>query len=281
MEPLSILEQLCFCTTRIETEDSNRNKYSGTGFFFDLAIDDKHVPLLITNKHVVKGMEKGTFRITASDEEGQPAYEKHEPVSWEEDFSKRWIFHPDPNVDLCVLPIAGLLDVVIQQGYEPFFRYLSSTMIPKQADLKSLDAIENIVMIGYPTGLWDSVNNMPIVRRGITATPVYLNYEGKREFVIDAACFPGSSGSPVLVCDVGGFRDKKGNLNWGNSRIMFLGILYAGPQLTVAGEIQVVTIPNVQQKEMSVSSIPTNLGFIIKSECILDFIPIIKDRFNL
>ena len=53
-------------------------------------------------------------------------------------------------------------------------------MIPAQADLESLDAIEEIVMIGYPNGLWDSVNNMPIARRGITATPVYLNYEGKK-----------------------------------------------------------------------------------------------------
>lgn len=59
MEQLSIYEQLCFCTTRIETENSNRNKSAGTGFFFDLNIDDKRVPLLITNKHVVEGMERG------------------------------------------------------------------------------------------------------------------------------------------------------------------------------------------------------------------------------
>jgi hypothetical protein len=281
MEPLSMLEQLCFCTTRIETEDSNRNKYSGTGFFFDLNIDDKRVPLLITNKHVVEGMEKGEFRITMSDAEGQPLYTNHMTFIWEEGFSHEWIFHPDPNVDLCVLPIAAFLDGMQQQGGKPFFRCLSNTMIPAQADLESLDAIEEIVMMGYPNGLWDSVNNMPIARRGITATPVYLNYEGKREFVIDAACFPGSSGSPVLVCDVGGFRDKKGNLNWGNSRLIFLGILYGGPQLTVAGEIKIVTIPHVQQRAVSISSIPNNLGFIIKSECILDFIPIIKDRFNL
>ena len=275
-----MLEQLCFCTTRIATENSNRNKYSGTGFFFDLNIDDKRVPLLITNKHVVEGMEKGEFRITMSDAEGQPLYTKHMLIC-QEGFAHNWIFHPDPNVDLCVLPIAAFLDGMRQQGGKPFFRCLSNTMIPAQADLESLDAIEEIVMIGYPNGLWDSVNNMPIARRGITATPVYLNYEGKREFVIDAACFPGSSGSPVLICDIGGYTDKKGTLNLGHPRIMFLGILYAGPQLTVAGEIEIVTIPHVQQRAVSISSIPNNLGFIIKSECILDFIPIIKDRLNL
>lgn len=34
MDKLSIMEQLCFSTTRIETKDANGNGYSGTGFFF-------------------------------------------------------------------------------------------------------------------------------------------------------------------------------------------------------------------------------------------------------
>jgi len=33
MNDLSILEQLCFSTTRIETEDEKGSTYSGTGFF--------------------------------------------------------------------------------------------------------------------------------------------------------------------------------------------------------------------------------------------------------
>lgn len=31
---LSILEELCYCTTRIETKDKEGNLYSGTGFFY-------------------------------------------------------------------------------------------------------------------------------------------------------------------------------------------------------------------------------------------------------
>lgn len=58
MAELSIYEQLSFCTSRIETEDANGNSYSGTGFFFNLNVNNKIVPLLITNKHVVKGMKK-------------------------------------------------------------------------------------------------------------------------------------------------------------------------------------------------------------------------------
>ncbi len=44
-------------------------------------------------------------------------------------------------------------------------------------------------MIGYPNGIWDEANNMPIIRRGITATHPNFNYNGKPEFMIDAACF--------------------------------------------------------------------------------------------
>jgi hypothetical protein len=49
------------------------------------------------------------------------------------------------------------------------------------------------------------------------------------------------------------------------SRIKLLGILYAGPQYTVHGEIKIVTVPT-QQKPISVANIPNNLGIVIKAE---------------
>ena len=36
---LSTMEKMCFSTVRIETNDTNGNNYSGTGFFFNLIID--------------------------------------------------------------------------------------------------------------------------------------------------------------------------------------------------------------------------------------------------
>ncbi|HCX99871.1 MAG TPA: serine protease [Bacteroidales bacterium] len=282
MTDLSLLEQLCFSTTRIETEDSFGNKYSGTGFFFDLSFDEgRSIPLIITNKHVVRNMVKGKFRFTKADSANKPNYTDHFTITFDVDFEEMWTFHPEPDIDLCVLAIQPLVRAAKAMGHTLFFRSLDNSLIPSKEQIKELDAVEDILMIGYPNGLWDSVNNMPIVRRGTTATDVKLNYDGKKEFVIDAACFPGSSGSPVLICNVGGYADKKGNLNWGHSRVFLLGALYAGPQLTVTGEIKIVNIPNIQQKALSISHIPNNLGYIIKSECIFDFIPVIKKNFNL
>lgn len=276
MAELTIYEQLCFCTTRIETEDANGNKYSGSGFFFNLKVGDKTVPLLITNKHVVKGMQKGKFRFTTADENELPNYKKHFTIEYSDNFESMWIMHPSSEVDLCVLPTNPLLEAAANSGKKLFYRSLDNSLIPNDKQKVTLDAVEEITMVGYPNGLWDNVNNMPIIRKGITATNYNIDYNGKKEFLIDAACFPGSSGSPVLICNVGGYRDKQGNLNWGSSRVYLLGILYAGPQLTVTGDIQVITIPTAQQKAMSVSHIPNNLGYIIKSERILDFIPVFE-----
>lgn len=71
------------------------------------------------------------------------------------------------------------------------------------------------------------------------------------------------------VFDIGGYHSKKGNI-FGATRIKLLGVLYAGPQHTVEGEIKIVTVPT-QNKPVSVAAIPNNLGIIIKSERLLDF----------
>lgn len=278
MAELSIYEQLSFCTSRIETEDANGDSYSGTGFFFNfnLNVNNKIVPLLITNKHVVKGMKKGLFRFTTADDDGLPNYKEHFTIEYSDNFENMWFMHPSDDVDLCVLPINPLIEAANKKNRRLFYRSLDNGVIPNEVQKQSIDAVEEITMIGYPNGLWDSLNNMPIIRKGITATNYNLDYNGKKEFVIDAACFPGSSGSPVMLCNVGGYRDKQGNLNWGNSRVYLLGILYAGPQLTVTGDIRVINIPTVQQKAMAVSHVPNNLGYIIKAERILDFIPIFE-----
>lgn len=281
MENLSILEQLCFSTTRIETKDANGNCYSGTGFFFNYKLEEyKTIPFIVTNKHVVKGMTTGIFRFTKVDTKGNPVYKDHFQIQIEQ-FEQKCIFHPDESVDLCIFPLAWIVNIAAAQGILLFHKVFEESLIPTVEHVKNLDAVEDILMIGYPNGLWDSVNNMPLVRKGITATDIKFDYEGRKEFIIDAACFPGSSGSPVLICDVGGYRDKQGNLNWGCSRVFLLGILYAGPQLTITGEIKVETVQNIQQKICAISHIPNNLGYVIKAERIMDFIPIIKQKFNI
>lgn len=182
MGNLSIMEQLCFSTTRIETKDINGNSYSGTGFFFSYNLDgNRTMPVIVTNKHVVKDMVTGQFRMTKADINGNPLHKDHFQIQINQ-FEKCWLFHPDSSVDLCVCPLAQIVNIAQIQGVSLFYRTFDESLIPNSEKTKTLDAVEDIIMIGYPNGLWDSVNNMPLIRKGITSTDIKLDYEGKKNF---------------------------------------------------------------------------------------------------
>lgn len=272
---LSISEQLTYSTVRIECELKNGGIGTGTGFFFRfLESEDKksHVPVVITNKHVIKDAAKGRLIITKANDKNEPLNKEHFTVQFD-NFESFWRHHPDPEVDLCAMPIAPFLNEAGKRGEKLFYIPFTKDLLPTQKQLDDFSALEDILMIGYPNGIWDSVNNMPILRKGSTATHPVYDYNGKKEIMIDIAAFPGSSGSPVLVFNEGGYRDKKGNFYMGSSRVILLGVLFAGPQSTATGEI--IMTPNFQ-KPIAVSKIPNNLGLIIKSERILELEELFK-----
>jgi hypothetical protein len=267
-------EALTYCTVRIECLLSNGQTGVGTGFFFAFLQDgNMSVPALVTNKHVVENAKEGRFLLHVAGQDGGPKLGSNITVKLDT-FEQRWIPHPDSDTDLCIMPVAPLLHEANKQQRQVFFVPLDHNLIPTPAEVQEFAALEEIVMIGYPIGIWDSKNNMPVIRRGITATHVGIDYEGRQEFLIDAACFPGSSGSPVFLFSTSGHTMKSGGLSIG-LRMKLLGILYGGPQYTAEGEVIAITIPT-QKKVLAVSQIPINLGMCIKAQRILDFEPILK-----
>ncbi|WP_235603373.1 S1 family peptidase [Piscirickettsia litoralis] len=243
----------------------------GQAIFFKFTKGDSYI---ITNRHVIDNTKNGKFYISQKGTDGKVDLGNHFPVEYK-NWLSYWTLHPDPSIDLAIFPLKLLLNQIKIKplGIKPYFINLSEKDIANEKLLTSLTVMEEIVMIGYPTGIWDEKHNLPIVRRGITATHAKIPYNGKPVFMIDAACFPGSSGSPVFLANFGSYVDETGNVCIGN-RISLLGTLYAGPQHTATGEIKVVEVPTSTQP-ISESRIPMNLGLVIQSSKILDFEKII------
>ena len=146
----------------------------------------------------------------------------------------------------------------------PYYRGFDDSSIASNQFFSDLVAVEDILMIGYPNGLWDDCNNLPLVRRGITASPAAVSFRGRSEFVIDCACFPGSSGSPVVLYNIGSHIKKGAGLQIGQGRVKLLGVLYAGPRYTAEGEVQVIPVPT-SSRVVSRSPLHINLGYCIRA----------------
>jgi hypothetical protein len=261
-------EWLAHSTVRIEC-DVPGGIGTGTGFFYALNKNgDWHVPVIVTNKHVVAGATKGRFCLTLQDAVGGPSVGAFQTFELDA-FEQRWLPHPDPDIDLCVMPIAPLLREAERRNQKFFYAPFDKDFIPTIKEIEDMIGLDSITMIGYPNGFWDTKNNLPIFRRGVLATDYKYDWRGRKEFLIDAACFPGSSGSPVMLFDSAGYQTRKG-IFMGQSRLKLLGVLYAGLQHTVEGEVRIVLLPT-QQKAVAISGIPNNLGVVIKAEKLLAF----------
>ncbi|MAO64833.1 MAG: serine protease [Balneola sp.] len=274
---LSITEQLAYSTVRIICTKKDGRPSSGTGYFYDFGylsdVENANMPVIVTNKHVIRNGAKVEFVVNLQ-ENGKPTNKLfHVTLT---NIEQQWFMHPKEEIDLCIFPIAPLVMRMQEQNKKPFFISIGNDFIPSQDEIDELTAMEDIVMVGYPNGIWDSVNNQPVFRKGITATHPAKDYNGKPEFMIDAACFPGSSGSPVFLMNLGGYQTRKGHI-LGQSRVKLLGTLYAGPQYNAKGEIKVETIPT-ENIPVSLTAIPNNLGNVIKARALKGFESILKQK---
>lgn len=237
--------------------------------------EGKQAPFLVTNKHVVDGavVIGLTFHVTTDNNE-TPITGSGRLISFRTD-QIPIIRHPDPNVDLAAIAIAPIHEhAVNSEGWQPFTKCLDWKHLPPPEMIADFGALEDIVMVGYPTGIVDHANNFPIVRRGITSTPFNTNYQGKREFLADIPVYGGSSGSPIFLMNEGSYSTPKGLFV--GTRFALLGVLYAGHTETVNGHIVAEPIPTNFTSIAWIKHM-INLGLCIKSALIEDMATEIPD----
>lgn len=213
--------QLLFTTVPIWVRKAT-GMVTGTAFLYNVPVQgqsDRSIPLLITNFHVVEGALEAVIELVerAGDE---PAMQKRVRASVE---PALLLARVDHALDVAVVPIGALLNQLDGSGRPVFFRSISPDLIPSLEAVNDLAAVEEIVFIGYPSGLRDEHNSTPLIRRGITATPAWNDFDGAPVFLVDAGVYPGSSGSPVFILNQGAYATKNGLVV--GSRILFLGMI--------------------------------------------------------
>lgn len=240
------LNELLYSTVRVSIIKNDGSESTGTAFFYNL-YNRKGNPILVCNKHLINNSQSGIIYFHVADVNGEVTNDEY-PVSIN-NISNICLTHSDDTNDLSIIDLTGLFGFLNNENIQIFYTCITSDMIPTNIELNEISVGYDIFLVGYPNELFDNYNKLPIMRKGIISTPINKEYNGSNTFLIDAAIFPGSSGSPV-VC----FYKEK---------MLFLGIQKAMHLNTI----------NSASKFMYIEiKTPNNLGLVTKSN-ILESIP--------
>jgi hypothetical protein len=227
-------------TMLIENEWGDR----GTGFLVARPDDDDNTKgrvFLVTNKHVVnrdntrrQNATKITLHLNIKNTD-QSITGKEKEIPLRSNDLKLYREHHNTDVDVMAIDITHLLiahpEIETQQA--PYDIFATPAKL-QELDIKIGD---EILVVGYPSGLKHRTTNFPLVRAGIIATRIgetleddYRqptgNYRKRtlRGFLIDGASIPGSSGSPVVLKPLT-TRYVKGTIKMNLASVVLLGIL--------------------------------------------------------
>ena len=173
-------------------------RYFATAFLFGYPVSPPTKPVsywvfVVTNHHVVKRERQMWIRFRA------PAGKRPKVLPIPRGpWPFPWVLHPDPDIDLAVLPIDA---IQIPDGLAPD-RFL--TLRPHAAtsdDLRSSDFSEGneLFILGFPMGIAGTDQNDVIVRHGIVARIQDWYDSRSKDFLIDSSIYPGNSGGPVIL----------------------------------------------------------------------------------
>ena len=222
---VSPAEYLVRTAIRVEVHAKNASGI-GTGFFMKIPLDNQRfIPVIVSNRHLLAADNVQKYVLCfyeINEKSDRVGMRKIETTPFESPLST----HSDPNCDLAAINITSILN---RNDGKIDFVPVDPKWIPNKWEL--LDAIEDLIMIGYPGDIYLKTDD-PVVRRGISATPIGSKFEGGEKFLADIPVFSGSSGSPIFIFNpTGGFsRNEDGSwvVRFGAPRIHFVGIQSRG-----------------------------------------------------
>ena len=261
---MSATDKMAKCTVRIECFDADRVSV-GSSFYCVFPLGSiGNVPVLVTNRHVVAGFRHIRIVLSAAPDPRQATPERRRVLAYDQ-LEEVVRFHDDPNIDLAAILLRPILDRNVDDGSTIYLDDISLKDFAAEGIENRLRFVEDVLVVGYPQGLWDETRNLPLFRRGITASPAMLDYNGESKFLIDCSIFPGSSGSPVFLYNFPAYIEE-GKVNFGE-RCALLGVVSSVLVNRGEGTVEELDIPTATA--VAKLPMPSNLGVVIKAREIL------------
>jgi hypothetical protein len=184
------------CVAAIGIEGDKGKHWVASAFFYGFPRGEGlYTPMLVTNRHVFEDLQTAWVRINA--EATEPAKEFRIPLS-DKDGARTWFTHPDPNVDVAVIPVD--VENLHVRGARPRF-FPGDKQAIRTAEMSAIGTSEGdfVYILGFPLGLAGAERNFVIARGGIIARVRDLLDGKANTFLLDASVFPGNSGGPVVL----------------------------------------------------------------------------------
>lgn len=182
------------------TEDKGEKvRWTATGFLYGYVPTpgkDRAYAYLVTNRHVLEDLETLYLRLN-------PAVERFRAREYAcplRDAAGHllWCGHPDPEVDIAVLPfdvewlkVDCDLSELCLHGRDCAYRLEEMRGLVSEG--------EDVFILGFPLGAVGAFRNAPVVRRGCVAQIQELYRGRSQSYLVDAEVFPGNSGGPVIL----------------------------------------------------------------------------------
>ena len=267
---MSATDKMAKSTVRIECFEAERRSV-GSSFYCVFPLKTLGaVPVLITNRHVVEGFRNIRIVLSTAPDPRQATLERRRVLAFNR-LDEVVHFHDNPEIDLAAILLRPILNRNVNDGSTIYLEDISLKDFAAEGVENQLRFVEDVLVVGYPQGQWDETRNLPLFRRGITASPAMLDYNGESKFLIDCAIFPGSSGSPVFLYNFPAYIED-GKVNFGE-RCALLGVVSSVLVHDVEGTVEEVDIPTATG--VTISEMPSNLGVVIKAREILKLAEVI------
>jgi len=213
--------QLMFNTVRIVSKLPSGSTKTGTGFLASVEQNNSTFPFILTCQHCLKDAVEVHLSCVSANAKGEPDFGNVQ--IWRLDKSLFSLAQPHRTHDVAAIPFGPILNQAASVGQPIFHRELKLENFIKDCEKEELTAFEQIVFVGYPLGLHDTKNALPLLRVGYSASPIWSDFEQEPRFLIDAEVFSGSSGSPVFILNEGTYTSRKGIVV--GTRFFFIGMI--------------------------------------------------------